>query len=135
MLAVLSASKGAQYTPVKIQKLFFLLDRNLGEQIGGPHFNFAPYHYGPFDKEVYQELNKLQLDKLVNLNFGYNNLKQYSLSAEGQKLGETIFSEFSDEHKDYIKKMNSYVLTLSFEQLIKAIYSEYPDTKVNSIFS
>ena len=36
-----------------VQKLLFLLDREAAEIVGGPHFRFVPYNYGPFDKGVY----------------------------------------------------------------------------------
>ena len=135
MLAVLATANNDEYTPVQIQKLFFLLDRNITERNKIPSFNFEPYYYGPFDKEIYTELNNLQTQNLLSLNYSYNNLKKYKLTPEGQRIGEKIFNAFDKGLKDYIKRTNEYVRKLSFEQLIKAIYKEYPDTKVNSIFS
>ena len=44
---------GIIFNPVQIQKLLFLFDREIPEQVGGPHFQFVAYHYGPFDLEVY----------------------------------------------------------------------------------
>jgi len=136
ILAVLATSPDYQYTPVQLQKIFFLLDRNLDNQVKyTPHFNFIPYHYGPFDKGVYEDLNELELEGLVEIKYtGFNNLKNYHLTKEGSILGEKELENIDKKYVDYIKRVNDFVRGLSFEQLIKAIYKEYPDMKVNSIF-
>ena len=60
VLAVLSTAGGAEWTPVQLQKIFFLLDQTIGPALGGPKFNFEPYDYGPFDAEVYRRVEALQ---------------------------------------------------------------------------
>jgi uncharacterized protein len=135
ILAVMSVSNGAEYTPVQIQKLFFLLDKNLSKHIDGPYFHFEPYNYGPFDKDVYRELDTLRIQNFVDLNFGFNNLKKYRLTVQGQKEGENIFNSLTDVSKDYIKRVDEFVRNLSFDQLIRAVYAEYPEMKAKSIFS
>lgn len=135
ILAVMSVSKGQEYTPVQLQKLFFLLDENISDEFGGQFFNFEPYHYGPFDKDVYTELEALKSNKLLDIHFGFNNLKKYKLSEEGQKKGEELFGKLSERSKNYIKKVEHFVITLSFDQLIRSIYAEYPKMKAKSIFS
>jgi hypothetical protein len=53
VLAALAAAGGnAAFTPVQVQKLLFLIDREAGRLVGGPHFDFLPYDYGPFDRAV-----------------------------------------------------------------------------------
>ena len=70
VLAALAPAQGKQHSPVQVQKLLFLLDREASELLGGPHFNFVPYNYGPFDKEVYQVLNELDFNELVTIRSG-----------------------------------------------------------------
>ena len=136
ILAVLATSTDSQYTPVQLQKIFFLLDRNLDAQVSySPKFNFIPYHYGPFDKAVYEELDKLEFRNLVEIDYDrFNKLKHYQLTTEGQTLGEKQLQRIDIKSAEYIKKVTDFVRSLSFEQLIQAIYKEYPDMKVNSIF-
>ena len=44
VLAVMAAGgAGARYDPVRVQKLFFLIDREIPEFIDGPYFHFEPY--------------------------------------------------------------------------------------------
>ena len=47
--AMAAAGAGVRFDPVRLQKFFFLLDRELDGECGCPHFAFRPYRYGPFD--------------------------------------------------------------------------------------
>ena len=67
ILAALSPAGGVPHTPVQVQKLLFLVDRNLPSLIGGPKFNVEPYHYGPFDQKVYSTLGELSRQGLVEI--------------------------------------------------------------------
>jgi len=50
VLAALAAGGvGASYSPVQVQKLLFLIDREAANLVDGPHFSFRPYDYGPFE--------------------------------------------------------------------------------------
>jgi hypothetical protein len=136
ILAVLATFSDANYTPVQLQKIFFLLDKNLDKQVKySPGFNFIPYHYGPFDKGVYEELDGLEINNLVEVKYnGFNKLKNYHLTIQGQKVGNEALKYIDEKSIAYIKRINEFVKSLSFEQLIKAIYNEYPEMKANSIF-
>jgi hypothetical protein len=59
VLAAMAPGGGYRYTPVQVQRLLFLIDRQIPEHVGGPHFHFIPYHCGPFDGAVYNELDLL----------------------------------------------------------------------------
>jgi hypothetical protein len=124
------------YSPVKIQKLFFLIDKNLAEKFGGALFNFEPYHYGPFDREVYNEFAKLKIkDKVETTISPQENFNKYKLTNKGFEEGKILLEKLSPDVKDYITNLNSFVLSLSFTELVGAIYKEYPEMKVNSIFN
>lgn len=133
VLAGLSAAKQNFHTPVQLQKLFFLIDRNLHEEIGGPIFDFQPYSYGPFDSAVNDTLFELQSKGLVTsrANVGW---RDYALTEEGLSEGIKILSNLSSEARDYIERLSEFVRSLSFSQLVSAIYKEYPEMKVNSVF-
>jgi hypothetical protein len=134
MLAVLSSIQDSIYTPVQIQKIFFLLDRNLGNRIGGPYFNFEPYHYGPFDKNVYKEVESLVMGEELTEHTSSKNYKTYSLTQVGFKKGLTANIQIGESEKKYIQEICLFVKSLSFEQLLRSIYNEYPEMKVNSVF-
>jgi uncharacterized protein len=134
VLAVLAAGNGAIHTPVQIQKLFFLIDRKLAG-IGGPFFNFIPYDYGPFDKDVYRAVEALSEggDAEIIRNPCLS-LNEYRLTPEGQKKGELILNSLDSNNSDFIKRLSEFVRSLSFAELVSAIYQAYPEMKANSVF-
>lgn len=125
---------GASYTPVQLQKLFFLIDKNIGKELGGPFFNFQPYHYGPFDSEVYSSAARLSMFDLVDINQEINSVRTYRLTVKGQEKGEEILSALEPDYREYIARIEDFVRRLGFKELIEAIYRAYPEMKVNSIF-
>jgi uncharacterized protein len=129
MLAALATANGERFTPVQVQKLFFLIDREVARLIDGPHFNFQPYHYGRFDKAVYQELEALSRDGLVDVH-----VRPYALTLAGQEAGLVHLNALHPDAKDYIERVSTFVRSLSFSALVSAIYKAYPEMRANSVF-
>jgi hypothetical protein len=132
MLATMATAR-APLTPVQVQKLFFLIDRNISRAIGGPQFAFRPYNYGPFDRAVYDELEVLATTGHVELNHNVN-WRTYRLSAQGQREGEAYLAKLGKPVQEYVSNAAEFVLRLSFTELVAAIYRAYPDMKENSVF-
>lgn len=135
VLAGLSPANGLPHSPVQVQKLFFLLDRNLPSTLGAPFFSFEPYDYGPFDRAVYDELVALAADGLVEVapSLG-SRWRTYRLTSAGQMQGDEVLSRLEPAARQYIEKANSWVRSLSFTELVSAIYRAFPDMRVNSVF-
>lgn len=134
VLAALAASRGKVYTPVQIQKLLFLIDKNIPEIVQGPHFAFQPYAYGPFDKNVYNVLDELAQKGLVEIVESEQIWKKYRLTSNGQELGQKALESINKTGTTYIHNISNFVISLSFTQLISAIYKAYPEMKKNSVF-
>jgi len=118
-------------TPVQVQKLFFILDKKAGEQLGGPHFDFQPYNYGPFDPTVYHEIDELASRGLAFVD-GPGTSRRYGISAAGMGRGNDLLSKLPAV--DYVRQVAEYVRSSSFAQLVSAVYKEWPEMKANSIF-
>ena len=135
VLAALAPAHGAPHSPVQVQKLLFLLDENIQDSAGGPHFNFEPYHYGPFDKEVYTVLQELATEGLVEIEpEPLQRWNMYRLTPEGQKAGEEILAVLPPAGRTYVTTVSGFVRSLPFAQLVAAIYKAYPHMKANSVF-
>ena len=136
VLAALAAERGASFAPVQVQKLFFLLDENAAEALGGKQFDFEPYDYGPFDRAVYSELEGLSRAGLVQVTASETSSerRQYSLTALGQEVGDVALENLPANVRDYAAKLSAWVRSLSFAELVGSIYRAYPEMKANSIF-
>jgi len=135
VLAALSPANMGDFSPVQVQKLFFLIDQNCAKDVGGPHFSFEPYDYGPFDRDVYGVLEELSLAGMVEVyNIPGRRWKGYKLTENGQRESERLLSELPGKARTYITELVRFVRGVSFEELVSAIYKAYPEMKVNSVF-
>jgi hypothetical protein len=135
MLAALAAESGSVFAPVQVQKLFFLLDQNIAADLGGRQFSFEPYDYGPYDRAVYSELEALARRGLVSIEATAEaGRRKFSLTAPGYQAGQQALKQLSSRAQDYLPRVSSWVRSLSFAELVGAIYKQYPDMKVNSVF-
>ena len=133
ILAGLAPANGAFHSPVQVQKLFFLIDRNIANDIGGPYFNFQPYGYGPSDKTIYMMLEGLQNEGLVEISSPHR-WKQFRLTELGQRQGIDILEALPYRAKNYFHQVSAFIRALSFSQLVAAIYKAYPVTRSNGVF-
>lgn len=133
VLAVMSAGDRPEYSPAQLQKLFFLMDREVAAHTGGPYFNFRAYDYGPFDPAVYEEVEALAAMGLALVDkTGF--YRVYSLSPAGLEQGRAALSEFTPAGREYAARAANWVRSVSFNQLVSEIYKRYPEMKENSVF-
>lgn len=132
ILYVLSIAHNNILSPVQIQKLLFLIDEEISYKIdkGCKIFNFIAYDYGPFDKTVYDELQQLEQQGLVETLYSASGRK-YQLK---KTLEETDFNSLSEEVKSEIKSQCDFVQNCSFKELLVNIYRKYPKMAINTAF-
>jgi uncharacterized protein YwgA len=136
VLAAMSPAAQGGFSPVQVQKLFFLIDRKLGVETGGPHFRFRAYDYGPFDPGVYAVLEELERDGLVEVwNRWGRAERRYQLTAAGCERGAAALRSLGDGPRDLMARLVEFVRAASFHELVSAIYKAYPDMKGGSVFS
>ena len=137
VLAILSAADGRTYSPVQIQKAVFLVCEHFGEVIDdGPAFDFQPYDYGPFDSDVYSEIEALRrAGEAVIAPSANGNWNTYAASDAGiERSNAILHGILNDETSNYIFAISNWVRSLSFKSLVKSIYEAYPQMRANSIF-
>jgi hypothetical protein len=134
LAALAAAGENATFAPVQIQKFFFLIDREGARLFGGPHFHFVPYDYGPFDSAVYETLDLLAAQGYVQIDSG-GRYRHYSLTTFGFTNGQRLLDGLPVGTQKFLRDTASWVRALRFDQLVPAIYRQYPDMKVNSIFN
>ena len=133
LLALLHA-KQCRLSPVQVQKTLFLV----GEYVAGdsPEFyRFEPYHYGPFDSDVYADLDALTnrglVQKVESAAFkGF----EYELTPNGIDVAQAQRRRLNDRQKAYLERVVPWVRSQSFAQLVKAIYKAFPHMRAKSVF-
>ena len=60
--------------------------------------------------------------------------RRYSLTSSGIAAGNAALSRLPQATRQFLKDTVSWVRALRFDQLVAAIYRDFPDMKVNSIF-
>ena len=133
VLAALAAGGTHRYTPVQVQKLMFLIDRQISNRIGGPFFDFRPYHYGPFDSAVYNTVDDLAAEGLVAID-GSRKFRTFSLTPDGVTAGTAQLEKLDPKVRAFIEETSAFVRAQSFSSLVSAIYKAFPEMRVNSVF-
>jgi uncharacterized protein YwgA len=135
ILVCMAPASGTPFTPVMLQKLMFLVDKQVAKYVEGPHFHFIPHLYGPFDLEIYNALEQLEIEGEVIISSSpLSTRRTYQLSPSGQQKGDKLFKSIDPIAQEYITRASKWVQSLSFAQLVSAIYKAYPDMKENSVF-
>lgn len=134
VLAALYPANTDSYTPVQIQKLLFLIQKKI-PVFKKDGFDFKPYDYGPFDKNVYSELETLAEKGFINIREQEaSSWRAYGLTNDGLTKAKEIFETLDADSREKITKLSGFVRQLSFSQLVSAIYDAYPEMKQNSVF-
>ena len=134
LAALAAAEQDRTYTPVQVQKLFFLIDEEYSRSLGGRQFRFRPYSYGPFDPEVYRELECLQDSGKVVIRTDSNGQKLYGLTVTGSEEGTLLLDELAETVTTFFRSASDFVYELGFSELVSSIYHAYPHMKKNSVF-
>ena len=131
-MAMAAGGQGTLFEPVRIQKLLFLIDREIAPNVGGPHFDFRPYRYGPFDRAVFDELDALNRTGDVEIGAGPDR-RVYSLTNAGLGKGSAALERLPEGLRAYLRDLAGWVLSLSFGRLLAAIYRRYPEMAGESV--
>jgi len=143
-LALMYAEEGETIEGrTRLQKMVFLLQKELDEldtnPIDSSEYDFIPYDYGPFSKKLYDDLDYLSDEELVNdfeeeMNDGkvkYN----YKLTSEGEEFVERqLASSEADLIEELAEKMKTNYNDTPLSTLIDYVYSEYPEYAENSVW-
>ena len=137
ILLVIAAAPSKQLQPVHLQKSLFLLGRRLsGKQLQVEEFyQFEPYDYGPFCSQVYSDADQLRDEGLVHIDQPTSlSFRLYSVTEQGGERANTLRKALDQDVRNYLDRLVSWTSSLSFKRLVSAIYHEFPDMKVNSVF-
>ncbi len=132
LAAMAAAGAERRFDPVRLQKYFFLLDRELEGECGCPHFDFQPYRYGPFDQAVYRQVERLVLDGLAVVD-ERRPYRVYGLDAQGLERSAAVLARMPERARRYMAAASNWVFSLDFRELLASVYEYAPDMAVESV--
>jgi len=138
VLLVLDAARPGSLSPLQVQKILFLMNQRLPDEVGEDFYHFVPYNYGPFAPEVYADLRLLIDEGLANnVEYAGRSWVAYEINDQGHELASQIRTseQVSKRASEYIAKVVRWVESLTFTQLLAAIYKAYPEYATKSVFA
>jgi uncharacterized protein len=133
-LLALAASPDKALSPVQIQKTLFLFKKQSPVKPQA-FYNFKPYNYGPFDVNVYGDLQTLEFEGLVDrAQSSRGRFTEYKLTIKGLDQAKQLRKHASGDALSCLHKVADKTRAMSFSELVRAIYREYPEYKKNSVF-
>jgi len=122
-------------TPAQLQKSLFLLGKKFPELEKEDFYSFIAYNYGPFDVTIYSDAEILEKEgKIIRRFFPGRDWPEYSPTEEGRDAAKEIKTEAGKNKVVFLEKAVAWTQSMSFHELIRAIYSHYPEYKKNSVF-
>jgi hypothetical protein len=137
LLLVIAAAKGESVSLVQLQKALFLIGQNVDRQQlrCKSFYDFRPYDYGPFDSGVYRDAERLQEEGgIVITEASPRTYREYLATAAGMEKAGSLKDQLDASTQDFLERVVKWVRSLPFSALLRAIYTAYPEMKVNSVF-
>lgn len=132
LLLYVAREEGAEVTATKLQKIFFLLEKEKGISLD---LEFVPWLFGPYSEKLQDLLDKLiemgevgvkeeeVRDALTKEVVGYK--RSYVLNDEGYRPSEEHEeSEIAEFFREWVKKSRDEILAYVYEKYPE--YSRYP---------
>lgn len=132
-LSLPSKSETNLIDPIRIMKGLFLFRMEFKDKLKD-FYDYKPYLYGPCSFEIYNDLLGLQLKGLVDdYSQPLSRWSYYRLTEKGQEQASILIKNVSSELLARLKAIKIKVTSLSFLELLREIYKEYPEYAQNSV--
>lgn len=131
LLKIIAAANGEALTPTQLQKVAFYVGMKFGSQLSD-YYRFKKYDYGPFCVDVYRDAEKLERKGTVMISIHpRGGWRQYSATLAGVRAE---LNDIPDEISTYIVEKVQWARGLSFQELVRQVYREFPEYRENSVF-
>jgi hypothetical protein len=123
--------------PVRIQKgLFILAQKTPDEWLPGEdRYVFEPYNYGPFSKQIYSDLHTLRMAGYLKTDESWNRSWVFhSVTEEGRNRANVEAQTLDPRLVAYVASIRQFVAEKSFRELLDAVYTEFPEYAIKSVF-
>lgn len=134
LLAVISYQGSLYDKPLSVtvaMKDMFLLQEEKRIELG---YGFVPYKYGPFSKEVYEDIERLEDELLITRTKSRRSVERQEITIDDESGDDVkaIITTIPEETRVIIKSLVEEYGSMRFEQLLDYVYNKYPHYAVNS---
>lgn len=140
LLAILHFGKGV-YGKTKLQKLAFLVQREMAGGLFDDTFDFQPYYYGPFAPEIYEVVESLEGEDLISVRERRTEkdgdvvlAHDYELTPEGEEEAAEFLDSLPDDDQAQVRKLVEAHNFRSLAKLLEYTYEEYPEMAERSVW-
>lgn len=118
---------------VRMQKAIFLLERR-GPAEWRSFYEFRPYNWGPFSRDLARDLDELLAEGLMESHLP-GQYEAYKTTEAGETVVDPIAAMLDTARQMYVRHVRKFVTSRSFKQLLRDVYAAYPEFAVRSRFS
>jgi DNA-binding HxlR family transcriptional regulator len=123
LLGLLYALGGTVEGGVRLQKLLFLLKRELG--VDHP-YRFLPHLHGPYSEEIPDEVMELEGAGLVKVEREVLEPLLCALTPEGERVAKEFFGGLPEEVRRKMEELRKFS-GMRLRELLDYVYSRYPE--------
>lgn len=135
LVAALQSAGDRGLSAVQLQKSLFVLGRRRAKDVGGDFYDFQPYDYGPFDASVYHDADALALAGLVQIDGSRGkSYRRFMLTEKGKAKAVEVLPKLPEKAVETMSKVVPWAQRLSFEELVRSVYEEFPEMRARSVF-
>jgi DNA-binding PadR family transcriptional regulator len=99
-------------------------------------YDFQPYDYGPFDVQIYHDLEWLEFRGLIRIvSVEDTNRRLYRLTEKGQGRVAELITRAAAPAVLTLRQIKQKVTSLSFIDLLKDVYRRYPKYAAKSVLT
>ncbi len=132
LLKIITAADGEKVTPAQLQKVAFLVGMEFRQEVPKDYYKFRKYDYGPFSADVYRDAEQLDREGKITISIHpRGGWREYAATVRGSR---TDLKDIPVEMKSFIEDKVSWARGLSFQQLVREVYIQFPEYRENSVF-
>jgi len=114
-----------------LMKYMFLLQQEKGLEL---EYAFVPYKFGPFSKEVYEDVEALEKEMLVVHPKKSKNIEKQetALDEDASDDIEAILATLPEDNKKAVGELIEKYGSMGFRELMDYVYTKYPEFATES---
>lgn len=99
-------------------------------------YDFQPYDYGPFDAQIYHDLEWLEFQGLIRtVSAEDTNRRLYRLTEKGEIRVAELIASAAAPAVSTLRQIKQKVTSLGFVDLLKDVYGRYPKYAAKSVLT